>query len=237
MFATGAAVGKFYDNLGPFYVMLFGSLLHIFGVMMTSLSSNTWFKERRALALGVVVSGSSVGGVIPPILLRLFPRVGFGWSVRAAGFLMLGLCIIAQVTVKSRIPPKPKPLDFMESFRPLKEVPFLMITIGGISFFWGMFIPFNYVIVEAQKNGTDANLASYLLAILNGASLFGCILPGWLGDKVNRFNVTIFMSFLTSILTLALWLPSRGNAPIIVYAILYGFASSAFISLVPAVIA
>jgi hypothetical protein len=39
MFANGAAVGKFYDNFGPFYVMLFGSTLHVFGVMMMSLSS------------------------------------------------------------------------------------------------------------------------------------------------------------------------------------------------------
>lgn len=68
-------------------------------------------------------------------------------------------------------------------------------------------------------------------------SLFGRILPGWLGDKFGRFNVTIFMSFLAGILTVALWLPAKGNAPIIVYAILYGFSSGAFISLVPAVIA
>ncbi|KAH8689314.1 putative MFS monocarboxylate transporter [Talaromyces proteolyticus] len=266
MFANGAAVGKFYDNFGPFYVMLFGSILHVFGVMMMSLSSeyyqfilaqgicsplgasclfyaainaaSTWFKKRRALALGIVVSGSSVGGVILPIFLqRLFAKVGFAWSVRAAGFLMLGLCVIAQVTVKSRLPPKPKPLNLVEFFRPLKEGPFLMITCGGFFFFWGMFVPFNYVIAEAQKIGMNAEVSSYLLAMLNGTSLFGRIFSGWLGDEFGRLNVTIFMSFLAGILTLALWLPAKGSAPIIAYAILYGFSSGAYISLVPAVIA
>lgn len=38
-FANGAVVGKLYDNLGPFRVMLFGTFLHIFGVMMISLST------------------------------------------------------------------------------------------------------------------------------------------------------------------------------------------------------
>lgn len=82
---------------------------------------------------------------------------------------MLGLCVIAQVTVKSRLPPKPKPLDLIEFIRPLKEAHFLMITLGGFFFFWGMFVPFNYVIVEAQKIGMSAELSNYLLAMLNGA--------------------------------------------------------------------
>jgi MFS family permease len=47
----------------------------------------------------------------------------------------------------------------------------------------------------------------------------------------------IFMAFLTTILVLALWLPARSNAPVIVFAALYGFTSGAFISLSPALIA
>lgn len=47
----------------------------------------------------------------------------------------------------------------------------------------------------------------------------------------------IFFSFLSAILVLALWLPSRGNAPAIVFSALYGFGSGAFVSIVPALIA
>jgi MFS family permease len=45
------------------------------------------------------------------------------------------------------------------------------------------------------------------------------------------------MCTLSFIVNLAIWIPARGNAPIIVFAILYGFASGTFVSLAPAIIA
>jgi len=45
------------------------------------------------------------------------------------------------------------------------------------------------------------------------------------------------MCFFTGIIILALWIPATGNAPIIVFATLYGFGSGAFVSMVPSVIA
>lgn len=41
----------------------------------------------------------------------------------------------------------------------------------------------------------------------------------------------------SAIIVLALWLPSSGNAAIIVFTALYGFSSGAFVSLGPALIA
>jgi MFS family permease len=39
------------------------------------------------------------------------------------------------------------------------------------------------------------------------------------------------------VVTLALWLPAKSNAPIIVFAALFGFGSGAFVSLAPSLIA
>jgi MFS family permease len=47
----------------------------------------------------------------------------------------------------------------------------------------------------------------------------------------------ITMAISTSVVILALWLPATGNAPLIVFAALYGFVSGAGISLVPAICA
>jgi MFS family permease len=67
---------------------------------------STWFLKRRGLAMGITVSGSSLGGVCFPIMLsRLFDSVGFGWGVRAAAFLILGCMIVANLLVRSRLPP------------------------------------------------------------------------------------------------------------------------------------
>lgn len=39
MFFGGPIFGKVFDNYGPRYLLLFGSFFHVFGLMMTSLSS------------------------------------------------------------------------------------------------------------------------------------------------------------------------------------------------------
>jgi MFS family permease len=47
----------------------------------------------------------------------------------------------------------------------------------------------------------------------------------------------IITTAFSSIIVFALWLPSAANAPIIIFCILYGFSSGAFVSLGPSLIA
>jgi MFS family permease len=69
------------------------------------------------------------------------------------------------------------------------------------------------------------------------ASVIGRTVPNAIADKVGRFNVMIVMSCFTTVLILALWLPSNGNAPIIVFAAFFGISSGAGIGLTPALCA
>lgn len=72
---------------------------------------------------------------------------------------------------------------------------------------------------------------------LTEPSIFGRIVPGIIADRIGRFNVMIITTAFSAIVVLALWLPSASNAPIIVFCVLYGFSSGAFVSLGPALIA
>jgi MFS family permease len=58
-----------------------------------------------------------------------------------------------------------------------------------------------------------------------------------MADKVGHFNVMVVMGALTSILILGLWLPASGDAPIILFASLFGISSGAGIGLTPALCA
>lgn len=177
MFLGGPIFGKIFDSHGPRWLLLIGSILHVFGLMMTSLSTKyyqiilsqgvvsglgasavfyasmgsvgTWFFRKRAAAFGIMASGSSLGGVIFPIMVsRLIPRVGFPWTMRACAFMILGLLIIGNLTVKSRLNHKPKPLVIKEFISPLKEPVFLLMCIAAFFFFFGTFLPFNFVILQ-----------------------------------------------------------------------------------------
>lgn len=55
--------------------------------------------------MGVIVAGSSLGGVIYPIMLsRLQTNVGFAWAVRIAGFLTAFGLLLANLTVRTQLP-------------------------------------------------------------------------------------------------------------------------------------
>ena len=100
-----------------------------------------------------------------------------------------------------------------------------------------MFFPMNYITVYGMHMGMSADLANYLISILNAVSIFGRILPGYIGDKLGRFNTMVVIAALSSVLVLALWIPGTGNVPIILFACGYGFTTGAFVSLAPALIA
>lgn len=81
------------------------------------------------------------------------------------------------------------------------------------------------------------HLCKYLVAILNAASTFGRTIPPFLGDRFGRFTVFLTMSFLSTIIVLALWLPSSGTAATIVFTLVFGFSSGAVASILPALVA
>src|SRR5690554_6218228 len=65
--------------------------------------------KKRAAALGLVISGSSIGGIVLPIAVSRMirtPSLGFPWAVRIIGFIMLPLLAFAILTVKARLPPR-----------------------------------------------------------------------------------------------------------------------------------
>jgi MFS family permease len=198
-FLQGPVAGKLVDEFGPRIPILLGSFLHIFGLMMTSLSTKyyqillaqgvcsgigcsflfyptiaacgTWFLRHRALAFGIMVSGSSLGGVILPIMVNhLVREIGFGWAMRTVAFLFLLLLVIANLTIKSRLPPLKKPFHVMEFVTPFTEKPFFLLALSGFFVYLGGFLPFNFLIVEGQAQGMSPGLANYLVPILNAAS-------------------------------------------------------------------
>ncbi|EXJ96412.1 hypothetical protein A1O1_01538 [Capronia coronata CBS 617.96] len=257
----GPFVGALYDSFGPKWLLLTGSVVHIFGIMMASLATKYyqlllaqglcsaigvsaifqpsftcvlgWFTRKRGLAFGILFTGSSVGGVVFPIMIsRLIREVGYGWAMRISAFLMLFLLIIANLTVQPYHPPQPQKITAAQLRKPFTELDFLLITAGSFCFSFGFFVPINYLPVQALDAGMDPSLTPYLLPILNAGSLFGRLISGLVGDKVGRYNTFIIVCYLSDIWILALWLPDSSDPALIAFAVLFGFFSGAYVSLI-----
>ena len=156
-----------------------------------------YFKRNRALASGVSVAGSSLGGVIWPIACdQLLHKDGlsFSWTIRIVGFTMIPLLFIVVLIV--RLPatvdvkgdnnhdstPRPSdkpPIDRRELRKDIAKPPFVLLCIGLFLAYLGFIGPFFFIPTYATHLGMSQELAFYLVSILNAASFFGRILPGF----------------------------------------------------------
>lgn len=188
-----------------------------------------YFDKKRAAALGIVVSGSSIGGIVIPIALSKMlnsSTVGFGWSVRTIGFLILPFMLFACLTIKARLPSRSTAFWIPAAY---KEVKFIILIVSLFFMFVGMFTPLFFLPTYAVSRGMDPTLAGYLLAITNASSTFGRVIPGVLADKYGRLNIFSLGGVTTGIVIFCMN-SAATDAALIVYAVVFGFVSGTIIS-------
>lgn len=168
---------------------------------------------------------------------RLIGSIGFAWAMRITAFIIFGLLIVVNLTVKAYSKPQPRKLTFEQFWRPFTEFQFATVAIGMAIFTFGMYVPMNYLQVEAVANGMRDGLVQYLVAMFGAGSLFGRLLSGVFGDRLGLFNVFTVVCYIAALCILALWIPANNDAARVAFAVLYGFFSGAYVSQLPALVA
>lgn len=257
---VGFFTGSIYDRGYLRTLLVVGSFCIVFGHMMLSLCKTygqvllaqgfcvgigagclfvpcvsvlpTYFSSRLGMALGLAVSGSSMGGVIYPIVLNeLIGPLGFGWSVRVIGFIALGTLLIPIAVMKQRVkPPRARALIDWSAF---SDIPYMAFTFASLLAFMGLFALLFYIsYFGAAKPITDTRMAFYIVPILNAASCFGRTIPNAMADKIGPFNLIAPCCLAVGVLILCL-LAVTTEGGLIVIALLSGFFGGALIGLPP----
>ncbi|KAI1085463.1 MFS general substrate transporter [Whalleya microplaca] len=256
----GVFAGPIYDRGYLRTLLVVGSFAIVFGHMMLSLCTQYWevvlaqglvvglgsgclfvpcvsilptyFSSRLGLAVGLASSGSSIGGIIYPIVLyRLLGQIGFAWAVRVMGFLALATLLIPIAVMKMRFKvPKARAVIDWTAFT---DIPYISFTITTLIGFMGLSILLFYISYYPQEQRlTDEALSFYIVAIFNAASCFGRVLPNALSDKIGPFNVIAPCSLITGVLMLCM-IAAHTRGSVITIAVLAGFFSGVFIAMPP----
>ncbi len=125
------------------------------------------FKKRRSLMMGLAQAGSSVGGLVHPIMLNnLFHgRLGFAWGVRASALFNFVLLIIANLLMTTRLPARPKDttlkkqLVYWKSF--FTDKLYVLATLSVFILYCGVYFPTFFLQLDAVENGLSESLAFY----------------------------------------------------------------------------
>lgn len=241
-----------------------GLLLQLIGVFTTSLSTQYWqlflaqgicqglgdgllycpiialmatyFSKKRALAVSLQASGAATGGMIfPAIAQSLLDKIGFGWTVRVMGFVMLFNAIMVLLLLKERsdLPPRKKqPLFDLAAFR---ELPYLLYTIGAFLTLWGVYFAYYYVRTYARENlGVSSETSFDMLILLGGMGVPGRVIPAILADRylgsLNCFIPTITCSAIL----LYCWIAIDSVSGMWVFVAIFGYFGAGVQSLLPA---
>lgn len=283
--ASNIVAGPLQDKYGPKPLMLTFAILFSFSCMMISLCHEwwqlflaqgilqgialslgfappmacavVWFKHKSPIAVAVIVSGSSIGGVVWPIITNaLLDHVGFGWTWRAIGFIVLGLLIIATTLVSqpSIIPagannkqdvikkrslfarlfirppgetPPPRPFFYWDAF---KIPAFNSYLVSFWFVYLGFFYTFFYLPSWGTLYGLSESMSFYSLSILNAASFFGRLLLPFASFVIGPFNVLFICATISTLLVFC-ELAVTSSAGVLILGGFYGFWSGGLISM------
>ncbi|KAK0518419.1 hypothetical protein OC835_007853 [Tilletia horrida] len=200
-----------------------------------------WFHARRGAAMGLVAAGSSTGGIVFPIAVKnLIPLIGFPWTMRVIALIAAVLLSLAFLCFKTRLPPSIdvhgpqgwKAVQWLD-FSVFRQPEFSFYVLGSGLAMLGLYSPFSFSDLWTSSHNLPAN--GYWLAVLNAASMFGRVLPGFVADRIGRTN-TLFPHLLASGILLFIFPLTTNLVGMLFFSILYGFASGSYVSLIPAAV-
>ncbi|KIX00462.1 uncharacterized protein Z518_10602 [Rhinocladiella mackenziei CBS 650.93] len=268
LIVIGVISGPLFD-LGHYRTMLFGgAFMSCFGIMMLSLSSEYYqiiltqgicmglgcgvlyvpglalvsrsFTTHRAMALGIVTCGAPVGGIIYTITFdQLIEPLGFDWTVRVMGFIMLGSYVIAfplllwgaENTGDIGTGTARKLFDKAA----LKDTAFWMYTWANFFIFCGYLVPFFYIPSYAQLSlHMSRSLALYSIVVAQGASVIGRLFASAVALRIGVMIPWLTCASVSAILCLS-WIGIRSNSAFFAFSALYGGFSGALIPLPPSI--
>ncbi|KAG2418662.1 hypothetical protein HFD88_001763 [Aspergillus terreus] len=195
---------------------------------------SSYFEKNRAFAVGLAASGAATGGMVYPVVVNqlLYTHsIGFAWTTRAAGLVMLITHLPGLVLFRPRLPPRTTgPLIDWEAFT---ERPFVFITLSMFLNFWGLYFAFFYLGTFARDR-IGIEHTQNLVLVLNGVGVVGRIVPTLIGDRVlGRLNTLIPSSLASSILIYC-WIPVSTQGGLYAFAAVYGVVGGAAQALFPA---
>jgi len=258
-------------SIGMVFCIMMISLCHSFwqfllaqGVLLgISMALSTWpmvalvgqyFKRSRAAATGIVVAGSSLGGIVWPIVIdRLLnnTNLGFSWTMRILGFAMIPLMLFSCAAARSpktnvtklaagdtvvqeheKVIGAEKAVDRGAAVKTLFKQPSLQLTcLAMFMVYFGLFAPIFYLPSFAAEAGFSTTLAFYTASIVNGASFLGRILPGFVADRYGKFNCCI-VATISSGMVILCWTKASSVAGLVIWSVAYGFASGVSLDIV-----
>lgn len=189
--------------------VMMGVALGLVGVLINTILVSNWFIKKRGTAMGIMLCGTSFGGVVIPLLATpLIKNYGWRWAMIAVSLLIWVLLIPAIIFL---VKPKPSDMglfpdnDSANANNPLtvksggNELPgltlgqalktpiFWLFAFAAMLVFYPLFVSTQQLILylRTDKIGMSPAAAAGMISLMSGLSIAGKFGFGYLSDKLS----------------------------------------------------
>lgn len=211
-----------------------GSSLYYFPIISIT---PLYFDRNRGLAMGVVLAGSGIGGLVyAPVLRMLLDRVGAVWTFRILGIWNLAVGLPVAFTVKYRPGYRPQGSSRL-SWDIVRRGTFLFQASGAFLQAAGNLVPMYYLTsYSTSVLSHSPSFAALLLALNNGINSISRIIMGYIADRLGRQNTMLVSVLLSALSVFALWYDAA-RARFLAFVVMYGIYAGGYNALLPTTIA
>ncbi len=190
-----------------------------------------WFRDRRGLALGVIIGALTLGKAFPHLLTAIY---GSAWRqpmLVASGLAIIGGLLVLIVVRDGPYVAATAPFDPHAVRRIFQSRGARLATLGYLGHMWELYAMWTWIAVLATASFTASGLAdaaatgSIAAFVAIGSGTAGCVVAGWLGDRIGRAEMAM-MAMAVSAACAALTAVVFGASPFwfFVLAVVWGFA-------------
>ena len=213
--------------------ILFGvgsSFLYLPPVVCTPI----FFNKHRAIAMGIVYSGTGFGGLVLATLTRyLIDEYGWRWCLRTLALINLVATILASFLL---VVPKHQEFRSNNKLFNVSQVGSYRVWLqmaGTVLQSAGYLIPLFFMSKYAETLGFSKSQGAMFIGVNNAINAVFKIILGFGADYIGHLNMIIICSLASSISIFALWMVET-RATFLSFVVVYGIFSGAIISILPA---
>jgi MFS family permease len=242
MLGAGLVIHAYAESVWTVYLsrFLMGTSLGFVGVTPSVILVSNWFRKRQGTALGILLTGTSIGGLIMPIV---FAKVIEAYQWRTAmlivsGFVWFVLLPIVMLFVReptANVAAAPvmdggselgaiSPTTGLTLSEALKTMRFWVFSAAAALIFYTIFVTTQQFILYLQspKIGMSLTVASWLQSILFALSVTGKSAAGLLSDRFSPGRITLLSTSLMFVATIVLLLAGAPLLFLVLYGLGYG---------------
>lgn len=170
----------------------------------------TWFIRGRGLALGLVIGGLTLGSAFPHLIHAATSSIDWRFVV----MLTSGLSILAGLIFLFMVTEGPH--SYAKAiFNPaqigiiLKDKGVALANLGYFGHMWELYAMWGWFLVfmraALERNGMNiVSQASLITFVVVASGVIGCILGGWMADRIGRTATTAWMMGVSAICALVI---------------------------------